>query len=385
MAKRQSNGDGTRAKQMPDGRWRIDMTISDDGENKGRKSLYGKTEPEVIAKRDSLKKEMENGCLVSSQADKLALGTWLDEWLEVYKKGKIGSNTYVNYRNAIKIQINDKLRNMKLKKIRHDTLQKAINELGKEYSGGTCSIVRVVLQQAFNMATKNKYIISNPAIGLTVPPTIKKEVAPLTNKEVNILLADRKNTRSYLYYVLSVYTGARIGEVLGLSWNDIDLKNNIIHIRHSLKLNKITNKYEIGPTKTGKCRDVPILPKIINAIKQHKGKQAEEKLKIGQTYNVNNMVFCDNVGDHLKIKTMSDEMKKTVKLLELNPDTTPHTLRHTFVSQLISAGNASITLISKIVGHANITVTLNTYSHLMPNDMKGAFEALEKHLEKVII
>lgn len=126
--------------------------------------------------------------------------------------------------------------------------------------------VRVVLQQSLRIAVKNKYILTSPADGLEVPPKNKKEVIPLTKEELSILIADRKNTRNYLYYVLSVYTGARIGEVLGLSWDDIDLKNSIIHIRHSLKQNKITRKYEIGSAKTGKCREVPILPKVVNAI-----------------------------------------------------------------------------------------------------------------------
>ncbi len=386
MARRMSNGDGTRPR-YDEGKklWRVDLTIPNDDGSKSRRTLYGKSEEEVKAKRDNKKDEIKNGCLVSSDIDKLTLGAWLDEWLEVYKKGKIANNTYSFYADTIRLRISDKLKGIVLKKIRHDTLQKFINESGKNYKGGTCSGIRVVLQQSLGVAVKNKYIINNPAIGLTIPPTIKKEVIPLTDAEVSILLADRKNTRNYLYYVLSVYTGARIGEVLGLSWDDIDFKNNTIHIRHSLKRNRTTNKYELGSTKTGKNRDVGILLKVVSAIKQHKAKQAEEKLQAGQGYNSNNMVFCNLVGEYLTIENMYNEFTKTIKNLTIGKEVTPHTLRHTFVSQMISAGNASITLISKMVGHANTSITLDTYGHLMPSDMEEAFKALEKHLEHIVI
>ncbi len=220
---------------------------------------------------------------------------------------------------------------------------------------------------------------------MKVPPKNKKEVVPFTKDELKILLADRKGTRHYLYYVLSVYSGARIGEVLGLSWDDIDLKNSIIHIRHSLNLNRTERKYELGPTKTGKCRDIPILPEVIAVLKWHKVKQAEEKLQIGKGYNMSNMLFCDCAGSYLKSATVRDELRKVIALLNIGKNVTPHTLRHTFVSQMISAGIANIKLISDMVGHANIHITLDTYGHLMPNDTQEAFKALSNHIKDIAL
>ena len=379
MARRMSNGDGTRPRYDEKKKlWRVDFTIDETGT---RRSLYGKTETEVKEKRDQLKEDLKNGCLVLTNIEKLTFGEWLDEWLDVYKKGKVSDNTYSAYSSVIRVNINDKLKKVKLKQIRHDMLQRLINES----SSGTCGNIRKVLSQSFSVAVKNKYILYSPAIGLNVPTKKKKEVIPLTDEEVTILLADRKGTRNYLYYVLSVYTGARIGEVLGLSWKDIDLENNVIHIRNSLKQNKESRVYSIGETKTGKSRDVPILPKVIAAIKQHKANQSAEKLKIGKEFNSNNMVFCDAVGGYLKNSKMYYELVKTIKAMEIKTKVTPHTLRHTFVSQMISAGSASIALISKIVGHTDITTTLNIYGHLMPNDMNEAFNALAKRMENIAI
>ena len=385
MARRQSNGDGTRPKYDEKKKlWRIDLTISDDGENKSRRSLYGKSEAEVKLKRDKLKDELKNGCLVTSKIDKLTLGDWLNEWLNTYKRGKISDNTIASYEVCIRLRVSEMLKNTELKKIRHGALQKLINDLSKKYSGGTCSTVRVVLKQSLSVAVKNKYILHNPADGLEVPPKRKKEIIPLRKEELNLLLGDRKGTRHYLYYVLSVYSGARIGEVLGLSWNDIDMKKNIIHIKHSLKLNKLTNVYEVGTTKTGKCRDVPILPEVIAVLKWHKAKQAEEKLKIGKKYNVGNMVFCGYIGEYLAIDIIQREFNKVIKALNVNPEATPHILRHTFVSQMISAG-VNIKLISDMVGHANINITLDTYGHLMPWDTRQAIEALSKYMQDIAL
>lgn len=343
MARRMSNGDGTRPKYDEKKKlWRIDITISDDDENKSRRSLYGKSEGEVKEKRDNLKDELKNGCLATSQVDKLTLGAWLDEWLEVYKKGKVANNTYTIYKNCIRLWINDDVKKIALKKLRHGTLQKMINDS----ENGICKSIRSVLHQSLQMAVKNKYILNNPANGLIIPLSNKKKVIPLTDEESSKLLADRKTKRNYLYYVLSVYTGARIGEILGLSWDDIDLKNNVIHIRHSLKYNRIIGKHEVGTTKTGASREVPILPKVVNAIKQHKSKQSVEKIKLGAGYNADNMVFCNAEGKYLQMDTVYKELKRVVSKLKIGTEVTPHTLRHTFVSQMISAGNASITLIS---------------------------------------
>lgn len=379
------NGYGTKPKQNKDGRWRIDITISDDGENSRRKSVYGISQEEVIKKRDAVLEQLKNGCLVTSQADKLTFGEWLNEWMDTYKKGKVSNNTISSYDNCIRLWISESLKKTALKKIRHSALQKLINDLSKKYSGGTCSIVRVVLQQSLSVAVKNKYIFNNPANGLEAPPKGKKEVIPLKKEELNLLLADRKGSRHYLYYVLSVYSGARIGEVLGLSWNDVDMKNNIIHIKHSLKYNKLTNEYELGPTKTGKHRDIPILPEVVTVLKWHKAKQAEEKLKIGKMYNLDNMVFCDYIGEYLPIDIIQREFSKVVKSLNTNAEATPHTLRHTFVSQMISAGVRNMKLISEMVGHANINITLDTYGHLMPGDANEAIVALSKSMQDIAL
>lgn len=385
MARRMSNGDGTRPKYDESKKlWRIDLTISDDGENKSRRSLYGKSEAEVKEKRDNLKADIKNGCLASSEVDKMTLGVWLKEWLEVYKKGKISNNTYSSYDNAIRLWISDKLKAVTLKKLRHSLLQKFINSLNKEFSSGTCEIIRVVLHQSLNVAVKNKYILNNPANGLEVAVTIKKEVVPLSKEELNLLLANRKGTKQYLYYVLSVYTGARIGEVLGLSWDDIDLKNNIIHIRHSLSHNGQTMKWEIGTTKTGKGRDIPIMPILIDVIKHHKAEQSKIKLQAGLEYNKNNMVFCNQSGGYVNQASIRLALKNVIKSLGITRNITPHTLRHTFVSQMISAG-INIKLISTMVGHANINITLDTYGHLMPGDTIKAMEALTKQMEDIAI
>jgi integrase len=383
MAKRLPNGYGTMPKQNKDGRWRIDITIADD-EGTKRRSVYGKSQEEVIAKRDSLLEQAKNGCSVTSQTDKITLGKWLDEWLETYKKDKVSSGTYYLYNSCRRLWIDDKTKDLPLKKIRHNVLQKLINESAKKYSGQTCGIIRVVLQQSLGMAVKNKYILNNPADGLEVPPKGKKKVVPLTKDELKILLSSMKGSRNYLYYVLSAYSGARIGEILGLSWDDVDLKKNIIHINHSLNYNRDLKLCELGPTKTGKSRDIPILPKLVDIIKHHKKEQTEEKLQTGKDYNKDNMVFCECDGTYLRPNNVRTEFKKAIKLLGINKDSTPHTLRHTFVSQMISAGN-NIKLISEMVGHANINITLDTYGHLMPGDTSKAIEALAKQMADIAI
>jgi|GEM_PF-4323267 len=110
MARRQSNGDGTRPKYDESKKlWRIDLTIPD-GDTTKRRTLYGKSEAEVKEKRDKLKDEIKNGCIGTSQADKMTLGDWLDEWLEVYKNSHVANNTYTSYEICIRLWISQSLK-----------------------------------------------------------------------------------------------------------------------------------------------------------------------------------------------------------------------------------------------------------------------------------
>lgn len=225
-------------------------------------------------------------------------------------------------------------------------------------------------------------ILYSPADSLEVPPKGQKDVTPLTKEELQLLLDDRKDSKDYLYYILSVYSGARIGEVLGLSWDDVDLENNIIHIRHSLGLNRVKKVYELGPTKTRKPREVPISSKLLEPMRKHKLQQSIIKLKRGNGYNSKNMIFCNPSGDYAQPNSIRLDFRKAIARIGI--EATPHTLRHTFVSQMISAG-VDIKIISELVGHANINITYNTYGHLMPNDTTKAIKALENHMQDIVI
>lgn len=378
MAKRLPNGYGTMPKQMKNGRWRIDVTIKTDT-GSVRKSVYGESQEEAIAKKDELKRQGESG--VDLLAGKMSLGLWLNKWLETYNKNK-RHNTVTVYEATIKNRIEESVKDMPIKKVRNNHLQAMMNRQAEKYSSKTCGLIRTVLKQALDKAVKNQYILTNPAEGIEIPKKTIKQVVPLQKQEVQALLNAVKDTRNYIYYVLSVFTGCRIGEVLGLSWRDIDFKKKIIHIRHSLTYNKNTKEYELGPTKTSETRDIPMLPDVENCLKSHKLIQSKEKLQFGEGFNNQNMVLCSNAGDFMPIATISNEFLRVVDKLGI--EASPHSLRHTFASLLISSG-ANIKLVSNMLGHADTIITLNTYAHLMPGDAEKAMEMVAVQMADIVL
>lgn len=378
MAARRENGAGTKPKQMENGRWRIDISIKTDT-GSIRKTVYGDSQEEAIAKRDDLKRQAESG--VDLSAGKMTLGEWLNKWLETYNTNN-RHNTEAVYESTIKYRIEKSVKDMQLKQVRNSHLQAMMNRQAEKYSPKTCELIRTVLNQAFIKAVKNQYLLANPAAGLEIPKKNIRQVIPLEKEQMQLLLNTVKDSRNYIYYVLSIYTGCRIGEVLGLSWKDIDFRKKVIHVRHSLTYNTKEKKHEIGPTKTTETRELPLLPVVAKCLKSHKRKQSKEKLQFGEGFNTNDMVLCSSIGDFMSIGVMRNEFSKVMDKLGIKAS--PHTLRHTFASQLISSG-ANIKLVSRMLGHASITITLNVYSNLLQDDKGKAMQALAERLADIVV
>ena len=378
MAERRENGIGTKPKYDKDrNRWWQKISYTDHNEIKGRKTIYGSSEGECKQNAKDFLKRVDDGIDISFE--KMTFGQWLLKWMVAYKKPAIEVTSYASYDHQVNYHIIPELGKIKLKGLKRIQLQEFFNEKSKTLSPNTLQLIKAILVDALKMAVIDGYIVKSPAVSLKLPAVKGKEVKPLSKDEIGKLLKTSDGKRLYSMIYLAIHTGARKGELAGLSWTDIDLKSKQIHIRHSVKYNRDTKEYIIGNTKTPKAvRDIPISDIVVSELKRHKARQAEEQLKLGDVYEKNNLVFARETGRVISLNGVDMQFSTIIKNSGIERRTF-HDLRHTFASICISK-KENIKALSEYLGHSNISITYDVYGHLMPGDKEGVADTITAYL-----
>ena len=346
------------------------------------------------------------------EPSELSVSDYFDYWLKNYVELNLRTNTITNYKGIINNYLKTSLGIYKLKSLTPSLLQNYIN---KKYRDGLTKDMLKRISSVLNLSLKYavhpcKFIKENPMQYIALPKYEKKnteEVKTITLDEFNTII-DRfpENTDYYLPLMIGFYTGCRIGEVLSLTWDDIDFKNKTISINKSLIFNDENKQWYFGPTKTFTSnRTIKIGDTLITTLKKFKKKQLENKLKYGEYYKiiyskeelVNSKklkrlyVLCSNIpsGD-LRQECLvcsridgnlltTNGMKYVSKVVnyELNIDFKFHSLRHTHATLLIQNG-ANIKDVQTRLGHSSIETTLNTYTHSTENSSKNTVNLFEQ-------
>ncbi|MCB2301094.1 site-specific integrase [Clostridium tagluense] len=205
------------------------------------------------------------------------------------------------------------------------------------------------------------------------------EVKPFSLEEQINFFKIIKGHDLELLFITSLDTGLRQGESFSLTWKDIDLDNASINVNKSYKTvkNIETGKYE-GVVQTPKTknsiRTVPIPSPLVNKLKQYKLSQKALKLKMGNLYQDNGLVFCNMFGNYLDSSNVLKRFKKILNEMDIQ-DMKFHDLRHTFATRLFELGENPKT-VQVLLGHASISITLDTYTHVLDSMKKIASQKL---------
>ncbi|MEO3811356.1 site-specific integrase [Sphaerisporangium sp. B11E5] len=227
--------------------------------------------------------------------------------------------------------------------------------------------IHTIMHRAFRDAVRWKAIVRNPADDADPPKSQKPEMQTWNATEVRAFLAGATEHRLYGAFALLLSTGMRRGELLGLKWADIDFDGACLHIRRALITVDARRKDSPGmawsepKTEKGR-RTVALDPASVRALREHRKRQAAEKLALGAGYSDEDLVFCAVGGGPLHPKTFSYHWDHTVKRLKL-PRLTVHGARHTWATLALRAG-ISPRIVQERIGHANVAITLGTYSHV---------------------
>ncbi|GHO86440.1 tyrosine-type recombinase/integrase [Dictyobacter formicarum] len=378
---RQKNdyGDGT-IYERQDGRFVASLRSS----TGKRIERYAKTRKEAKEKLKQLIHENEQGSLVTERNQKI--GDYLDYWLKMRRDSlAIKVTTYVSYSSYLHRNVIPVLGNIPLQQLTGTHIQKLYTALRNDgIAPNTIHLIHTILSAALNDAVRWHRIALNPCKHLTAPRAQRTEIKYLTHEQAMQLVEAAKGYRIEQIILLAVSLGLRKGEILGLRWDDIDFDQGILTVRRTVSYipphdGELHMYLETDP-KTATSKRTIILPTFIQeALKAHRAQQLQERLKAGKEWEQHNLVFCSMLGKHVKPSSLRTQFKGALQKANL-PDIRFHDLRHSAATILLSMG-VNVKVIQELLGHANISITLNIYSHVTPTMQRDAMKELDQHYQ----
>ena len=357
---RRASGEGSIGKRK-DGTYY--GTIRLDGQ---RQWVYGATRREVVDKLKELRRKAEQG--MNRDAEKLTVGDFLDRWLEDVVKVRNKPRTYELYSQIVKKYIKPKLGGILLTALKPDHVQALVNSVKK--APRTIRNVRSVLRRALNQAIRWRYIEYNAAALVEVPRAPKQEVKPLTPEEARQLLDALKGHRLEALYTMALLLGLREGEVLGLLITNLDFEKGTVRIDGALQWNNGKLVRETVKTEAS-VRTLPLPPSLVPLLKAHLERQQAKFPK-------NPYVFASTVGTPINRHNRYRQFKALLKKANIR-SIRFHDLRHSCATFLIASGVHPRTIMA-ILGHAQISTTMNIYGHVLDDTQTAAIEGLDELL-----
>ena len=345
-----------------------------------------------------LRYEVEHG--LKGKGDNVALNEWFDTWLNVHKKRTIKESTQVRYQDAYRRYIKPSLGKKRIADLNPLVIEKLLQGMADEdYSTKTIQDVYNLINAMVKYAVHNRLIIFNVCAGVEVPKTKKKEIRVLTLDEQQEILkyAENRLHRNLIHVALG--TGMRAGEMLGLTWDDVDFRKKEIRINKTLVYIKDmeTRKYKFmyqTPKTKNSIRTIPMLDSVYHALKKQKVQCMEMQMRAEEWQPLEgfeNLVFVGRNGKPMSnhtfqkslndiVKTINAERKavseKNKTVFESMEHIHPHALRHTFATRCFEAGMEAKS-VQMFLGHFSISITLDLYTHVTDDKQRQELNKLE--------
>lgn len=358
--------------------WEGQITIGTDpgsGKQK-RKTFTGKTQKEVRQKMQAAAVAVDEGQYF--EPSKLTVKEWFDIWIKDYSADK-KYFTIDQYNSFGRNHILPALGAIKLSSLTSVHIQQFYNKLGTEISSKTgkplsaksIRNIHGILSKCLNVAVYQGLIRNNPCDRVTVPKVVKAEIEPLTEDQQKDFLKAVADHRYRVLFTTMLFTGMRISEAIGLTWDCIDFQKGTLKIYRQLqKRLKKDGGYTFAPLKNSKTRIVQLSPYVLEMLKKQKTQQKIDRLAAGELWQgfqtveeqETAFVFIDDLGNHLKQDTVRTDFKSICEEIG-TPETRVHDLRHTFAVNSLQAGDDFKT-VSDSLGHATAAFTLDVYGHV---------------------
>ena len=379
MGRKRKNGEGT-IRLRKDGRWegRIVIGYDENGLPK-TKNVLAKTKGECIEKLKALKSTITPDTPVKLKAD-MPFGEWLDYWYETYCKPNARPATQRTYEGYIRLYLHPRLGNIPLNKVTISDVQQMCTwmmteaRLDQKNGDGGLSDSQVIncyslCDRVLEKAVAEKLIVRNPAKGCKLPPNRPNEMKVLSREDMQKVLIQAKEENYYELFLLEFATGLRLGELMALQWDDVDLVTG--ELRINKQVNLVGSKLVISEPKTKAAVRTLILPPSVRKVLE------EYKARVNSRW-----LFPSPKKDDLPIIPSAVSRRLHTLLEHAGCEQVRfHDLRHTFATNALAHG-MDIKTLSTILGHVSSATTLNTYSHVTDEMRQRAAVKIDQGIAK---
>jgi integrase len=378
VAKKRGNGEGSvyprRNKYGKITSWRGSY-IGFDGK---RHYVSGKTRREAEERLTEGKARRNSGLMFESGT--IALGKYLKRWLEDVE-GTVSPRTWERYEQNARIHIIPELGGMKLRTLTPAHLRGLYRQKQKksDLAPRTINYIHQTLHKALEQAIADGLVDRNVAAIAKAPRPLKKEMRYLNPEQAQALLDAARGDRLEALYVVAITTGMRQGELLGLRWHDVDLEAGVLHVRRTLGSIKGGVAVYKEP-KGGRGRNIALSERSLEALRRHRVTQNGERLSLGSLWEDHRLVFPDHWGRPTRRWTLDRlSFKPLLERAGLAGAITFHGLRHTCATLMLKGG-VNVKVVSEMLGHADVALTLNVYSHVLPGMQEEAVHKIDEML-----
>lgn len=332
-----------------------------------RKKVHGKTRKEVAEKIKQLQAQQAQGLDIAPA--RVKVGVFLDTWLEEVVKSANKPRTYRSYQDMVRLHISPVIGHHELAKLTPAHVQAMLNALlVKRLSPRSVAYARAVLRRALNVAMRWYGLARNVAALVEPPRSYRHQITPLAVEQARALLAAVKEHRLAALYHLALTLGLRRGELLALRVEDVDLEAGTLTITGTLQW--IDGELVRGTPKTaGSTRVVPLPPDVVRVLRAHLQRLEEERQREG--WSEHGYLFPSVRGTPINPYNLLRHFKNALEVAGLPETTRFHDLRHSCATLLVAQG-VHPRVIMEILGHSSINVTMNTYSHVVPEAQRAA-------------
>ena len=376
MSSRRGRGEGSISQRQSDGLWtaRVDLGFVD-GKRK-RKQIYGKTRKEVAEKLKVLLRDQQQGLPIATERQ--TLEQFLTRWLAEVVAARNRPKTHHSYSEIARLHILPTLGKIQLSKLTPQDVQGLLSHKSAAgLSARTVGYIRAVLRMALGQALKWGLVARNVATLVTTPRAERMTINALTPTQSRALLEAARGDRLEALYRVALSLGLRRGEALGLRWSDIDLEARTLRVEVALGV--IDGKLVLGEPKTETSRrTLPLPAALVPALRTHHARQLEERLAAGGKWQDTGYVFTSSVGTPIHPGNLMKSFHALLGRAGL-PRIRFHDLRHSCAS-LLAAQGVPARVAMEVLGHSDIRITQNIYTHVFDEARHEATDAIDRAL-----
>lgn len=353
------------------------------------------TEREAKAKLKELRREYERG--VFTPGGEQALAAYLDWWLDTSVRPHRTPKTVVGYETNVHRHIAPRLGDIALARLTRADVQRLVNDLAVGgLAARTVRYAHAVLRAALTDAVDHGFVVANVAARVKLPAIARQEARPLTDEQVGLVLAAVRGHRLEALYTLVLALGPREAELCGLRWRDVDLERGRVTIAQQVY--RAAGRLHTRATKSHRNRPLVLPPVAVEALRRHRERLADERLLADDRWQEHGLVFPSSRGTPLQPRNLLRHFQETITRINTRregearragvappaplPRWTFHELRHTAASLMLAQG-IPLKVVQEILGHSQLSLTADTYSHLYDSAREDAATRMDSLLRRL--